>query len=94
MTSILLISPVFLGFRCAVNAFSTFLLNDFGAFVKRAPKSLMITNPILCGLLYKDVYAALNAGQLYHFIYSRSKSVEIFTAGRGEVRRSAATTFN
>ena len=36
MTSILLISPVFLGFRCAVNAFSTLLLNDFGAFVKKS----------------------------------------------------------
>ena len=36
MTSILLISPVFLGFRCAVNAFPTLLLNDFGAFVKKS----------------------------------------------------------
>ena len=31
MTSILLISSVFIGFKCAVNAFSTLLLNDFGA---------------------------------------------------------------
>ena len=36
MTSILLISPVFLGFKCAVNAFSTFLLNDFGALIEKS----------------------------------------------------------
>ena len=29
------------------------LLNDFGALFTKAPKSLMIINPILCGLLYK-----------------------------------------
>ena len=30
MTSILLISPRFPGFRCTVSAFSALLLNDFG----------------------------------------------------------------